>query len=619
MLSVSFLRDPPVVVLQRSGDVPAELWNSIGRNIAPGVISRVDSDTVTVPIDRFLASRLWLGQALSTYGCDAEFDDSIQEILARSDSEREEVDRALRDEIVPPTVDEINDALRESRFIRDLRPFQLRDLAKVLSLSHGANFSVPGSGKTTVTYALYELERLRERVDRLLVVAPLSAFDAWFEEAEESFRPIPIVGRFEDRVPPATEVLLINYQRLASRFRQVADWVIHHRTHVVLDEAHRMKRGRDGEWGSACLDLAQLAIRRDILTGTPAPQHPTDFVALLNYLWPHRAHRIMPAAALQNTPPPGAMTQVSNRLRPLFARTRKDELGLDNPILRVVPVEMKQIQADIYAALRTRMNRAAGVHAHDQALLRGLGEVMVYLLEAATNPGLLASAIGGTPSTTTWPPNPVPEGSQLSDLILSYGQHEVPSKFDKLAALVASNAAEGRKTLVWSNFLGNIYELSERILAPYHPAVVHGGIPSREDAAPGTREYELRKFREDDECLVLIANPAAMSEGVSLHHTCHDAIYLERTFNAGQYLQSLDRIHRLGLPPGVATHMTFLVADHTIDEIVDDRVRTKAERLSEMLSDPNLVTMALPDEEAYGDWIDDDDVDALFAHLTDDD
>ncbi len=453
--------------------------------------------------------------------------------------------------------------------------------------------------------------------NRLLVIAPLSAFDAWFEEAEESLNPVPIIRRFEDRVPPATEVLLINYQRLASRFRQIADWVVHHRTHVVLDEAHRMKRGRDGEWGSACLDLAQLAVRRDILTGTPAPQHPADFVALLNYLWPHRAHRIMPAAALQSTPPPGAMTQVSNRLRPLFARTRKDELGLDNPTLRVELVEMKEIQADIYTALRTRLNRAVGAHAHDQALLRGLGEVVVYLLQAATNPGLLASAIGGTPSASTWPPNPVPEGSRLSEQILSYGQHEIPRKFEKLAALVATNAAEGRKTLVWSNFLGNIAELSERILSPYHPAVVHGGVPSREDAAPGTREYELRRFREDDECLVLIANPAAMSEGVSLHHTCHDAIYLERTFNAGQYLQSLDRIHRLGLPPGVSTRMTFLVSEHTVDEIVNDRVRTKAERLSEMLSDPNLVTMALPDDEAYGDWIDVDDVDALFSHLTD--
>jgi SNF2 family DNA or RNA helicase len=281
-------------------------------------------------------------------------------------------------------------------------------------------------------------------------------------------------------------------------------------------------------------------------------------------------------------------------------------------------VEMKPIQREIYNALRHRLNRAAAAHINDQTLLRGLGDVVMYLLEAATNPGLLAPAIGGETSATAWPPIPVPHGSPLSEQILAYGRHEVPRKFEKLAALVDINARGGRKTLVWSNFKGNIAELHERVLAPYQPAVVHGGIPSRGDGREGSREYELRRFREDADCMVLVANPAAMSEGVSLHHTCHEAIYLERTFNAGQYLQSLDRIHRLGLPPDVETRMTFLVSKDTVDELVDERVRVKAQRLSEMLSDPNLVAMALPDDEAYGDWIDADDVDALFAHLAND-
>ncbi len=102
--------------------------------------------------------------------------------------------------------------------------------------------------------------------------------------------------------------------------------------------------------------------------------------------------------------------------------------------------------------------------------------------------------------------------------------------------------------------------------------------------------------------MVLVANPAAMSEGVSLHQDCHDAVYLDRTFNAGHYLQSLDRIHRLGLAEDIVTRMTFLVSVGTIDEIVDQRLRTKAERLSQMLEDEDLVTMALPDEEeGYSD------------------
>lgn len=109
-----------------------------------------------------------------------------------------------------------------------------------------------------------------------------------------------------------------------------------------------------------------------------------------------------------------------------------------------------------------------------------------------------------------------------------------------------------------------------------------------------------------------------MSEGVSLHHACHDAVYLDRTFNAGQY-QSLDRIHRLGLAPGTETRITFLNCVNTIDETVDGRVRVKAARLAQLLSDPNLVTMALPDDDAYGSWVDPDDLDALFAHLGDED
>jgi SNF2 family DNA or RNA helicase len=614
ILSVSLQLDPPAVVLRRDFDVPGELWKAIGRNIAPGTVTRSDERVVMVPVDRFLASRKWLGGALTTFGCEVQFDTQMDALLSRADAERDEVDNALRGLIESLREREIQELLGQTRFTRQLRDFQLRDLGHVLSLSHGANFSVPGSGKTTVTYALYEIERLRGRVDRMLVVAPLSAFDSWFEEADESLSPVPVVGRFEDRVPRGAEIVLVNYQRLASRYHEISEWVSRQSCQVVLDEAHRMKRGRDGEWGAACLDLANIAVRRDILTGTPAPQHPSDFLALLNFLWPHQATRIMPSSALQATPSTSAMYDVSTRLRPLFARTKKDELGLEVPHLRVELVTMKPLQAEIYSAMRSRIRNVAR-SATEQALLRGLSDVTMYLLEAATNPGLLASAIGGTPSSTAWPSNPIPIGSDLAERILSYGSYEMPRKFEKLAALVAENAARDRKTLVWSNFVTNIAEISERVLTPFNPAVVHGGIPSRADASPGSREYELNRFRNDSECMVLVANPAAMSEGISLHHTCHEAIYVDRTFNAGQYLQSLDRIHRLGLIPGVETRITFLVSEETIDEIVDSRVRLKAERLSQMLSDPNLVTMALPDDEAYGEWIDADDVEALLGHL----
>lgn len=608
--------DTAGVALQRQHDVPDELWNALGRNIAPGVRAG-DGDTLVVPVERFLASRNWLAQVLRAHRCAITFDDDIQRLLHRADVERDEVGALLAGPHAPAITANIARALANSRFRRTLKPFQLRDLGRLLALSHGANFSVPGAGKTTVAYACYEAEHSRGRVDRLLVVAPLSAFDAWLTEVDVCLDPAPIVARLGDRLPRQAEVLLVNYQRLAARYDDLAAWVSAGSTHLILDEAHRMKRGRAGEWGRTCLDLAHLATRRDILTGTPAPQHPSDFVALLDFLWPHQATRILPADARRPDPPPAVMHEVSARLGPLFVRTKKDELELDPPTRRVELVTMNPLQAEIYEALRTRMRHAAQANPRERAMFGQMGEVVMYLLEAATNPALLARAMAGSePSRIAWPSLTIPAGSTLAQRVLAYGVYEVPKKFEKLAAMVAHNAGAGRKTLVWSNFVGNLTELAGNVLAPYQPAVIHGAIPSSaEDREYVTREAELRRFRTDDDCQVLLANPAAMSEGVSLHHECHDAIYLDRTFNAGQYLQSIDRIHRLGLAPGTETRITFLVANGTIDEAVDDRIKIKAERLSQMLSDPNLVTMALPDEDSYGEWVDPDDLDALFAHL----
>lgn len=279
---------------------------------------------------------------------------------------------------------------------------------------------------------------------------------------------------------------------------------------------------------------------------------------------------------------------------------------------------MKPVQAEIYAALRTRMARATRSGGQDHANLARMGTVTMYLLQAATNPALLASALGAArTSEIQWPVVPIPEDSNLADLVRDYASHETPAKFDKLAAMVAANASEHRKTLVWSNFLGNLSELTERVLAPYQPAMIRGDVPTTGHLdGRRTRTSELRRFRRDDNCMVLVANPAAMSEGVSLHQDCHDAIYLDRTFNAGQYLQSLDRIHRLGLAENIDTRMTFLTGVGTIDETIDRRLRLKAERLALMLDDEDLVTMALPDEEeGYGDDIDTEDLEALFGHL----
>src|SRR5262249_61770312 len=116
------------------------------------------------------------------------------------------------------------------------------------------------------------------------------------------------------------------YQRLAAYSTEISRWVISRPTLVLLDEAHRMKRGWTGLWGTVCLNLAYLAKRRDILTGTPAPQGTGDLEALLNFLWPNQARRILPPEALAGSDRSLEVAdKVAEAIRPLFVRTTKHE------------------------------------------------------------------------------------------------------------------------------------------------------------------------------------------------------------------------------------------------------------------------------------------------------
>jgi SNF2 family DNA or RNA helicase len=186
-------------------------------------------------------------------------------------------------------------------------------------------------------------------------------------------------------------------------------------------------------------------------------------------------------------------------------------------------------------------------------------------------------------------------------------RYELSPKYKETLKIVSDNAAAGRKTLVWTTFVRSLTTL-DKLLEPYGPATVHGGTVDREE--------QLRRFREDPDCMVLISNPATLGEGISLHQVCHDAVYVDRDFMAGRYLQSLDRIHRLGLAPGTETRVTVLAASGTLDEVVRLRLDEKLEFMGRILDDPAVQQLAdLEEEPSAAAGMDMADVRALLRHL----
>ncbi|MET9481891.1 DEAD/DEAH box helicase [Streptomyces sp. NPDC006638] len=482
----------------------------------------------------------------------------------------------------------------------DLTDFQRRDTARLLSMQHGANFSVPGAGKTRVGLAVYAAMRARGEVRRLLVVSPKSAYEAWLFESGHCFTEPPLTRVMEKIPDPRAEILIVNYERLDKSLAALASWLRAVPSMLILDEAHRMKLGARGIYGSACMALGPLSRRRLILTGTPAPNGAQDLENLLSFVWPGHGRRVVTEAVNG-----GNLAYASSVLRPLFTRTTKRELGLPPFQTRIRYVKMPDLHREIYDALVGRFTTRAEASRTD---FDALGRAMLRLLMAATSPALLAE--GGSryePLTYQVPPLDVPEHESLYTLLRNLPQHELSPKYKEAAKIVGENAAAGRKTLVWTTFVRSLTTM-ERMFSAYQPAVVHGGTPNREE--------QLRRFREDPNCFVLLSNPATLGEGISLHHVCHDAVYVDRDFIAGRFLQSLDRIHRLGLAAGTETRVTVLAAEGTIDEVVALRLEEKLEFMGRILDDPSVQQMAdLEEEPSAAAGMDMADVRALLRHV----
>ncbi len=70
---------------------------------------------------------------------------------------------------------------------RGLKDHQALSANHLLSAINGANFSVPGSGKTAVVYAVYDSLKEQGIIDGLLVIGPPSCFMAWTDEYGHCF------------------------------------------------------------------------------------------------------------------------------------------------------------------------------------------------------------------------------------------------------------------------------------------------------------------------------------------------------------------------------------------------------------------------------------------------
>ncbi len=95
-------------------------------------------------------------------------------------------------------------------------------------------------------------------------------------------------------------------------------------------------------------------------------------------------------------------------------------------------------------------------------------------------------------------------------------------------------------------------------------------------------------------------------------------MYIDRTFNAGQFMQSRDRIHRVGLRHDEQVTYHLLIAHDTIDQTVHARLQAKEQRMLNLLDDPNIPVVDMPvstDQLSGAEDEEDLDFEAVIRHL----
>ena len=478
---------------------------------------------------------------------------------------------------------------------RQLKEHQLKAVLHLLSVKNGANFSVPGSGKTTVVLVAFQWLRLLGEVDSLFVVGPPACFGPWLSEYEEVLGVKPTYeifagGDIEEREfkyqtskESACDIYLTTFQTLHNDRKSVENLFRLHgiRFYFVVDEAHYIKQ-LGGAWATAVLNVAQHAKRKCILTGTPFPKSFKDAYNLFDVLWPesspisnedrnrieylHRNNNLSDAASL-----------LEEKVGPLFYRVRKKELNLAPQVFHdPIIIKMNEYERLVYDSITDQVRTLSqSDFTHNFELLMNLirGRMM-RIRQCTSYIKLLGTAL------SEYDENLTDTNISLSDIIRNYDKLEIPAKLNQLLEIVHSLRDQNEKIVIWAHFIETLKLIGKTLEdKKCKVQLIYGATPTQNASVSEelTREGIIREFLKPGGNIdILIANPAACAESISLHKACSHAIYYDLSYNCAQYLQSLDRIHRVGGSETKPAHYYFLQYEDSIDSDILANVHRKA-------------------------------------------
>lgn len=394
-----------------------------------------------------------------------------------------------------------------------------------------------GLGKTLV--AIEAFRRLLEsgRAERLLVVCPNSLKRNWVAEFAK-FAPYVSVEVVEGT--PKTRraafsgsrarVVVTSYETARAETTALIALCQRQKTVLVLDESHAAKNWKSQTSG-AMRAVAPFSAFRWLLSGTPVTNTAADLYTQVQILEPGKSPlgSAEAFAAMIEADPAATFAQATFE-RLILRRTKEQCLDLPEKSYLDVRVELPDWQRRIYDQMRDEM--ISEVQSMNGEQYRAYASTalskLTRLIQIASNPSLI-----------------FPELDRQ------------PAKFEALDGLIADIlSVPERKVILWSGYIKTIEDLLGRFPGS---VAIYGATPIEE------RQEIARRFQEDPDTRLLIANPAAAGTGFTLTAASY-TIYESLSWRYDHYAQSQDRNHRIGQTKPV-TYVRLLAAD-TIEEAI---------------------------------------------------
>ena len=494
----------------------------------------------------------------------------------------------------------------DNSMIRILRDKQAWDSFFMCTMKRSANFSVPGSGKTSSALGVYSYLEQIGLINKIVMIGPKNSFSSWEDEFINCFGTKKVLKLFniqdynslndkKNAIMYETggkNLLLFNYESLVSLEYEVKK-IIDEKTLLIYDEVHKVKNV-DGIRAASALEISKNAQYIITMTGTPIPNSYLDIKNILMILYGDEYKEYFGFSERQlKSPTEDDIENINTRIQPFFCRTNKRQLGVpdaNDDIL--INVEASTIENEIFNILLLK-------YAKNKLAL------IIRLLQLESDPKMLLKSI-----EENWEEysaildtnrkvediDYVDYSEQITSLINSIDK---TTKFKACINKAKEIYEKGESLIIWCIFIDSIFnianELKEKGIAV---GVIYGGTSDEE------RNMIINKFR-NKELDVLITNPHTLAESISLHSVCHNAIYYEYSYNLVHLLQSKDRIHRLGLAEDQYTQYYFMQKEfsnnnhmpYSLGEQIYDRLVEKERIMLDAIDKDRLEILGTSDEE----------------------